>query len=332
MRFLTVAALALVASLTTTQTADAGTLTIEKRGIIPAFVWIDGDEHGKVRNRRPVELEVDEGEHEVWVAMENGGTVTRCHGLVNVPGPGATVSITDMRDCSGLSEGFGEGADSAFRGSAINFSLTNVDAWVQVDGGRPLALPQMPFMLNLDPGTHTIVLWRDVMQESVFDQGTVTLAKGQFLPVTCTPGGCMGFDQAPQVIQVFNVTNVTAPADAGGLNINVNVPGLQMDMNVPADTTVDIHTSTAPDTKSPVSTGIWQNNSQSSSSGSCCVNGAYYDCPDGDAIYQCSGAFMACMMSCGMMDFDCPEQCMSSHPMDPSRCSRTGSQDNTCSQ
>ncbi len=328
MRFLTVAALALVASLTTAQTAEAGSLTIEKRGMVPAFVWVDGDDHGKVRGRRPVELEVDEGEHEVWVAMEAGGTVTRCHGLVNVPGPGATVSITDMRGCDGLTEGYGDGADSAFRGSAINFSLTNVDAWVQSDGGRPLALPQMPFMLNLDPGTHTIVLWHDVMQESVFDQGTVTLAKGQFLPVTCTPGGCMGFDQAPQVIQVFNVTNVAAPTAPGGLNINVNVPGLQMDMNMPADTTLDVNTtgSTGGMTSAPSS------NSQSSSSGSCCVNGSYYDCPDADAVYQCSGAFMACMMGCGMMDFECPEQCMSSHPMDPGRCSRNGSQDNTCGQ
>ncbi len=328
MRFLTVAALALLASLTSTQTADAGTLTIEKRGMVPAFVWVDGDEHGKVRNRRPVELELDEGEHEVWVAMENGGTVTRCHGLVDVPGPGATVSITDMRGCDGLAEGYGDGAASAFRGSAINISLTNVDAWVQVDGGRPLALPQMPFMLNLAPGTHTIVLWRDVMQESVFDQGTVTLAKGQFLPVTCTPGGCMGFDQAPQVIQVFNVTNVAAPASPGGLNINVNIPGLQMDVNMPADTTLDVNTngSTGGTTSAP------SNSSQGNSAGSCCVNGSYFDCPDADAVYKCSGAFMACMMSCGMMDFECPEQCMSSHPMDPSQCSRNGSQDNTCSQ
>jgi hypothetical protein len=254
--------------------------------------------------------------------------VTRCHGLVNVPGPGATVSITDMRGCEGLSEGYGDGADSAFRGSAVNFTLNNVDAWVQIDGGRALALPEMPFMLNLDPGTHTIVLWRDVMQESVYDQGSVTLAKGQFLPVTCTPGGCMGFDQAPQVIQVFNVTNVTAPADPGGLNVNVTVPGLQMDLNMPADVTLDVHTTgvTGGMTSAPSSSP------QGSTSGSCCVNGSYYDCPDADSVYQCSGAFMACMMSCGMMDFECPEQCTSSHPMDPSRCSRNGSQDNTCSQ
>jgi hypothetical protein len=332
MRFLTLAAVALVASLATTQTADAGTLTIEKRGMAPAFVWVDGDSHGKVRNRRPVELEVEGGEHEVWVAIESGGTVTRCQGLVNVPGPGATVSITDMRGCEGLTDGYGEGAASAFRGSAVNFTLSNVDAWVQVDGGQALALPQMPFMLNLDPGTHTIVLWRDVMKESVIDQGTVTLEKGQFLPVTCTPGGCMGFDQAPQVIQVFNVTNVVAPDDSGGLNVNITMPDVQLDMTMPADATLDVHSSTSSSSSSSSSNGHSQSSSQGSSSGSCCVNGSYYECPTADAVYQCSGAFMSCMMSCGMMDFDCPDQCMSSHPMDPSSCSREYSKDNSCSQ
>lgn len=330
MRFVVLAALAFSASLVTSQTADAGTLTIEKRGMAPAFVWVGGDDHGKVRNRRPVELEVDEGEHEVWIAMENGGTVTRCHGLVNVPVTGATVSITDMSGCDGLTDGYGGGADSAFRGSAVNFSMTNVDAWVQVDGGRPLALPQMPFMLNLDPGPHTIVLWRDVMQESVYDQGTVTLAKGQFLPVTCTPGGCMGFDQAPQIIQVFNIA-APAPAVAapvGGLHINAYVPGVQMDVNVPADSTFDVNTVGATGDSSAAPSM----SSQGSSAASCCVNGAYYDCPNADAVYECSGAFMSCMMSCGLMDMDCPEQCMSSHPMDPSSCSRNGSQDNTCGQ
>lgn len=321
MRFLVLCAATLTAALAIPQSANAGTLTIEKRGITPAFVWVDGDEHGKVRNRRPVEVELDEGEHEVWIALENGGTVTRCHGLVDVPAPGATVSITDMRGCEGLTDGYGQGAASAFRGSAVDFTLTNVDAWVQVDGGQALALPQMPFMLNLDPGTHTIVLWRDVMQESVYDQGTVTLAKGQFLPVTCTPGGCMGFDQAPQVIQVFNVA---APAEPGGINIDVNVPGLQMDVNMPADASLDVNTTGGATSSS--------SSSQGSMAGSCCVNGSYYDCPTADAVYQCSGAFMACMMDCGLMDFECPEQCSASHPMNPSACSREFSKDNTCGQ
>lgn len=324
MRLLSILAMSLlttVATVASIDTADAGTLNIEKRGMIPAFVWVDGESMGKVKKRKPVTVDVEPGEHEVWVSMERDGVVTRCHGLVDVPATGATVEVTDMSGCLTLREGFGYGANTAFRGSSVDFSMTNVEAWVQVDGGQPMALPQMPFLLNLDPGTHTIVLWRDNMQESVVDQGTVTLAKGQHLPVTCTPSGCMGFDAAPQVIQVFTISGDPAPATgAPGIDINVNIPGMTMGVNLPAD-------STSSSTMTPSGSS-----DKTSSDMTCCVNDAFYDCPSASAVYQCSGAFMTCMVDCGMMDMDCPESCMDSHPLDPSACSRNPSRDNTCSQ
>ena len=152
---LLLSALAALPLLMAPSTADAGSLTISKRGIMPAWAWVDGESQGKVRGRRPIEMELDSGEHEVWIAIERGGTVTRCFGLVDTTGPGVTVEVTDMRGCEGLGEGYGRDADSAFRGSSVDFTMTNVEGWVQVDGGQPLALPSMPFLLNLDPGTHT---------------------------------------------------------------------------------------------------------------------------------------------------------------------------------
>lgn len=304
--------------------AQAGTLQLDKRGLMPAWIWIDGAEQGKLKNRKGMTLELENGEHEVWVAIERGGTVTRCHGLVDVPAPGATVEVTDMRGCEGLTEGFGHGANTAFRGTSVDFTMTNVEGWVQVDGGQPLSLPQMPFLLNLDPGTHTIVLWNDVHQTSVLDQGTVTLAKGQHLPVTCTPGGCMGFDAQPVIIQVNQVPVFQGSAPG----IQVNVPGIQVNVpDVQIDTTVS-----GGSFQSSSSTSGGSVTTSGSSNMSCCVNDSYYSCPDADAVYQCSGAFMQCMMSCDMMDMDCPEQCMDSHPLDPSRCSRDMSMDNTCGE
>ena len=323
MRTLVLAALALSA------TASAGTLTIEKRGLMPGFVWVDGEEQGRTRNRRPMELELDAGEHEVWIAIERGGTVTRCYGLVDVPASGATVSLTDMHNCDGLRPGFGYGADSAFRGSSVDFTISGVEAWVQIDGSQQLALPSMPFLLNLDPGTHTIILWRDVSMTSVFDQGTVTLEKGERLPVTCTLGGCMGFNQPAQKIEIYTVI---APASSG-ISINVDMPSIDLNVTMPS-VNMDVTTSSS---SSTTVNGVQTSSSSSSQSSgnanlSCCINGSYYECPTSDAVYQCSGAFMVCMMDCGMMDMDCPESCLNSHPMDPSQCSRTFSGDATCSQ
>lgn len=69
--------------------------------------------------------------------------------------------------------------------------------------------------------------------------------------------------------------------------------------------------------------------SEGSFTGSCCVNGAFYDCPSAEAVTRCTGAFMRCQSGCGM-DFDCIEGCARSHPADPSMCSRDMGSDNQC--
>ncbi len=59
----------------------------------------------------------------------------------------------------------------------------------------------------------------------------------------------------------------------------------------------------------------------------CCVNGAFYACPSAAAIDQCVGEFTRCISGCGM---ECMEECLQTHPPDPSSCSRDGSRDSEC--
>lgn len=314
MRTLPVLAALGLFSLGLSTTATAGTLTIEKKGLVPAFMWVDGQSIGKVK-KKGMEHTLSDGPHEIWVAGEASGVITRCHGLID--GSATSFSITD-RGCSDLAPGYG--ASTFFKGAAINFSVDGqLQAWVSIDGGQKFAFPSGPFKLNLQPGQHSIVLYTDVMSDAVFDQGTVSLAPNSFVAVTCTTGGCTGFDQPPVVIQM-----VEAPASS--VSVDVQSPGLSIDINVNGGGAPMTGSSSSPSSRSGGSV-----NSGGSSNQSCCINNAYYDCPNADAVYTCSGAFMACMMDCGMMDMDCPQKCDQTHPLDPSKCSRNSSKDNTCS-
>ena len=71
---------------------------------------------------------------------------------------------------------------------------------------------------------------------------------------------------------------------------------------------------------------------------SCCINGAFYTCPDSAAADQCAGAggLDACLAECGMgpdsfPDFGCEEACFNGvGDPDPSACARDESKDGTC--
>lgn len=183
--------------------ADAAELTLYRKGPIPVRAWVDGQPLGKIKNQKKATVtEVEPGVHEVWFAGEDTGTVTLCHGIVDVKESAEVylgIGAQNFR-CNGLQPGWPDGP-SAFKGAFVQFTVDAGDGkWVSIDGGQKFAFPSMPFELNLAPGPHTIVLYDDVHGEFVFDQGMVTLAAGQRLPVTCTPAGCMGFDAPPVVI------------------------------------------------------------------------------------------------------------------------------------
>lgn len=59
----------------------------------------------------------------------------------------------------------------------------------------------------------------------------------------------------------------------------------------------------------------------------CCINGSYYECPDGAAVDRCAGAFTRCLMAC---DFACTDECLASTPPDPSGCTRRPERDGEC--
>lgn len=224
--------------------AQAGELAVFKKFPFAVHTWVDGQSVGKVKNKKnPTVLELPAGPHEVWFAGEDTGTITLCHGMIDVPETGRAETWLGMGatqfKCNNQQPGFPNGP-SAFKGSFVDFQVdSGVDAWVSIDGGQIFAFPSMPFELNLTPGTHTLVLYRDVHKSSVFDQGTVTLQAGQRLPVTCTTAGCLGFDappvvlveytQAPQIqlfsLQVSTEVNVTDGNSSSSTSVSIGIEG-----------------------------------------------------------------------------------------------------------
>ena len=77
--------------------------------------------------------------------------------------------------------------------------------------------------------------------------------------------------------------------------------------------------------------GEQDSNAGAQTQNSCCINGAYYACPDMAAVNKCAPPELGgCMMNCDMMDMSCPDQCLQSYPPDPSSCSRDTSKDASC--
>jgi hypothetical protein len=69
--------------------------------------------------------------------------------------------------------------------------------------------------------------------------------------------------------------------------------------------------------------------------GTCCLNGAFYGCPDKASFDKCAGFDIgACLAACAPGDFSCFDKCnqmeaMSTH--DPSSCNRDATRDPQCS-
>ena len=68
--------------------------------------------------------------------------------------------------------------------------------------------------------------------------------------------------------------------------------------------------------------------------GTCCLNGEFYACPDKAAFDKCAGFdVLACNAACGFGDTQCFEDCASKaeHTThDPSACARNSAKDSTC--
>jgi hypothetical protein len=174
----------------------AGELVLYKGGLVGGFAHVDGELAGKVqKEKKAIRMELPAGPHEVWMSVDDGGIYTMCHGLVEVPAEGSvevklSITMDNTYACSNLTEGVGE--KTAFKGATAPIQVE--DGFLSVDSGRKMAMPAVPFELNLEPGQHTVVLYTDVSGDAVIGQGMLTLEPGDTRKVMCTVGGCMGFD------------------------------------------------------------------------------------------------------------------------------------------
>jgi hypothetical protein len=196
-------------SILLTPTADADTIVIQKNGPFMVYAWVDGQPKGKIKGKKMLHLEVPAGEHEVWIAAEETGTVTTCHGMITVQG--SALVAARGQSCDGLSDGYpAEG--SLFAGSllALDMSAGSV-AWISVDGGPGLVLPAIPLELNLTPGAHSLVLYGDEELSAVLAEGAVDLSAGQRAAVVCSAAGCEGWDAAATAIEGLTPAPQAAP-------------------------------------------------------------------------------------------------------------------------
>lgn len=177
-----------------TPTADADTIVIQKSGNFTVHAWVDGQSEGKIKGKKMLHIDVPAGEHEIWIATEDTGTVTTCHGLITVQG--SALVAARSQTCDGLTEGYpAEG--SFWAGSMVALDMSaGSDAWLTVDGGPALVLPAIPLELNLAPGAHSLVLYGDENLSEVLAEGAVDLTAGQRISISCTDAGCEGWDIA----------------------------------------------------------------------------------------------------------------------------------------
>jgi hypothetical protein len=66
----------------------------------------------------------------------------------------------------------------------------------------------------------------------------------------------------------------------------------------------------------------------------CCINGAYYSCPDAAALNQCGGETAACLIGCqsSSASSSCEDKCLAEHAPNPKACTREMSKDSECAR
>ncbi len=176
-----------------TPSASAGRLIFEKKSLFAVYVWIDGEPLGKIKGKKQHNVEFADGEHEIWVAADESGTLTSCHGLFSLAGSTLVVARNDT--CDGVTQGF-PAQGSFYRGASVTLVTDPLmSAWISIDGATAVALPSIPIELNLKPGAHSIELFVDEGLSAVLFQGSVVLEAGDALAVTCGPETCEGWAQ-----------------------------------------------------------------------------------------------------------------------------------------
>lgn len=180
--------------------AVAGTLTVEKKGIQPAHVFVDGAPQGKLKKKEPLTVELEPGVHEVAASFDENGTLLRCIGTVTIAG-GATTALIRDAGCEGLGQGAAPGGTIARGGFVAVKGDAAGGKWLTIDGGEQVVVPHggAGITLNLTAGRHVLVLTEDVHGAQVACQGQVAVSAGATSPLVVTTSGCVGFVDVVQL-------------------------------------------------------------------------------------------------------------------------------------
>jgi len=180
--------LALLCALLAT-TSHAGTVTLQKKGLMPAHVWVDGKLQTELK-RGELVVEIGDGPHEVAITQDETGFFLRCATELS---PGASLEVKDA-GCTDLPQSK-RTADTVIRGAIIRLSGPDVNGqWVTLDDvKRPYVMTPFGTWLNVQPGVHTLILAEDGMGNGVRCQGQLSAPAGGSASLTVTTAGCVGF-------------------------------------------------------------------------------------------------------------------------------------------
>lgn len=174
--------------------ASADEIVVERGGLFPVEVWVDGQHRGRLKGRRPLKLTVAPGEHEVWIARDAENRMVRCYGLADVQGELSLWIKANDEDgtCDGLRPGRGPEGATAWAGAMFELRMQEVTRWVTLDT-HPATLPVGVYRWNLRPGMHQLNVYSEPFRKTVSVSRTFTVHRDRLLQVTCEKGRCLGF-------------------------------------------------------------------------------------------------------------------------------------------
>lgn len=180
--------------------AEASWLVVTKRGIAPARLFVNGTAYGKLKGKKPTEVELPEGRHEVVIAREDSATYLACVGAVDVPASGnAEIAVRDI-GCEGIVPSRGNGG-TILRGGLIRVRSENQETYfLSIDGGRAMAFGD-DVLLNVSPGPHALSLYESVTDDIPRCTGTITATEAG-ATLIANGGGCVGYDNQGVQINV----------------------------------------------------------------------------------------------------------------------------------
>jgi hypothetical protein len=171
---------------------DEGTLQIGRKGGGAAFVFIDGEQVGKVTGKKGFNARLSAGRHVVWISPDKDAFRAFCAGTIDIrPGTFSKVVLGPKNRCKGLKGGAKEAAPA--RGARIK--VTGDKGYVQVDG-RDAGWTGFARFVNVAPGSHAVRITDDLLGKETRCKGKVQVAKAEVAVISVgEDGACTGFGE-----------------------------------------------------------------------------------------------------------------------------------------